>query len=288
MIYDNSSIQAYKDCHERYRLRFIEALVKRTDGLESHDINFGSATHAALEAHYKGQSVDQAKSVFEAEYGVQLDLEDKAKTLENGLNMIEAYIKHYASEDKSFEVLEVEQPDEVELAPGIKFVVKRDTVIRQQGCIYVLEHKSTKKSLTFDYWQQFEPNSQLSAQTYSCIKKYGECSGVIVNALQVGHRERAYKGEPAGAYFKFQRQVFNRTKEQVEAWRQDTLGWIAKIEANRVGAKDLSWLKNEGQCRFCSFKEVCITLADEQIIESLFDRVENPYAYIGEINGKAD
>ena len=38
----------------------------------------------------------------------------------------------------------------------------------------------------------------------------------IVNALKVGFRQRAYKGEPAGFHCEFQRQIFNRNKDQVE------------------------------------------------------------------------
>ena len=275
MKYDNSSLQQFKDCPERYRLRFIERLHKREEGIESHDKNFGKAIHAGLEAHYTGKSYKEA---FEKDYGIQLDIEDKAKTLENGLLGLQEYVKFYEREDKEFEVLEVEQPDEIELVPGIKFIVKRDMVIKLQGCVYVMEHKTTKKSLGWDYWGQFEPNSQITAQTYSCQLKYGECSGVIVNVLQFGHRERAYKGEPAGAYHKFQRQVFNRTKEQCEAWRQDTIKWIDKI--NKCSEDRDIWNKNEGQCRYCSYKEVCNSLCDEQIVEQLYERIENPFSYL--------
>lgn len=281
MVIDNSSLQTYKDCPEKYRLKFIERLSKREDGIESHDVSFGKAVHAGLEAWYKTHSKVNMLSEFTREYGVQLDLEDKAKTLANGIAMLEGYVLHYATEDKQFEILEVEEPCEVELAPGIKFIVKRDMAVRLQGCVYVVEHKTTKKSMAWDYWGQFEPNAQVTGQTYSCIQKYGECSGVIVNAMQVGHRERMYKGEPAGAYFKFQRQVFNRTKEQCEAWRIDTLRWIDKVNAaSSNNTSNDSWTKNEGQCRYCTFKEVCNSLADEQIIDQLYEKVSNPFSYL--------
>ena len=182
MKYDNSSLQSFKDCPEQYRLRYVLGLKKREEGLENHDKNLGKAIHKGLEAYYKGAKITYINQ-FEDEYGVQLDIEDKAKTLENGKLLLNKYVEFYKEQDKQFEVLEVEQPDSVKVGE-VDFIVKRDMVIRQQGCIYVMEHKTTKKNLnSWDYWGQFEPNSQVTAQTYSCQKKYGECSGVIINTL---------------------------------------------------------------------------------------------------------
>jgi hypothetical protein len=275
--FDNSSLQAFKDCPERYRLKYVLGLKKREEGIENHDINFGKAIHKGLEAHYKGKDYREA---FTSEYGIQLDIEDKAKTYEHGLLLLDKYIEFYNEQDKLFEILEVEQPDLIKVGE-FDFIVKRDMVIKQQGCIYVLEHKTTKKSLnSWDYWGQFEPNSQVTAQTYSCMKKYGECSGVIINAMQVGFRERAYKGEPAGFHCSFQRQMFNRTKEQCGDWYEQHIEWLERLRDNKEFVPNSTWLKNEGQCRYCNMKEICNSLADEQIIEQLYERLDNPFSYL--------
>ena len=280
MVYDNSKLQTFKDCPEKYRLKNILGLKKREEGHEEHDKNFGKAIHAGLELHYKGKSLDEIKEAFSKDYMVQLNEEDKAKTQENGLTLLEAYIKHYTQEDKKWTIKAVEVADTFEIAPGLPFMVKIDLVVEQQGCIYFVDHKTTGKAFNWTYWGQFEPNPQITAYTAYCQSKFGECSGGIINALQLGLRQRAYKGEPPGFHFEFQRQLFNRNRQQVEAWKQDTLYWIKHIEQEQKGnGNNDTWRKNEGQCRFCSFKEICISCADEQIIEQLYE-VTNPNDYL--------
>lgn len=278
MSYDNSKLQTFKNCPEQYRLKYLLGLKKREEGVDEHDKNFGKAIHSGLEAHYKGQSIEELMERFKAEYPEQLSDEDKAKTQENGLVLLEAYIKHYENEDKAWTIKAVEVADTFKIADGIEFVVKIDLVVEQQGCIYFVDHKTTGKSLTYQYWNQFEPNAQITAYTAYCQAKYGECSGGIINALQLGYRQRAYKGEPAGFHYAFQRQLFNRNREQVEAWKLDSKLWIMQMNET-AQMKDTVWMKNEGQCRFCSFKEVCISCGDEEIMEQLYERV-NPNEYL--------
>ncbi len=274
---DNSQMQTFKDCEERYRLTYLEALSKREEGVTEHHRNFGKAIHAGLETYYKGGQAQDAIRAFRQAYPENLDPEDKAKTVENGQTILAEYIKHYAAQDAGWEVLDVEKPY-VGSIFGREFLVKKDMVVKQQGCIYAVEHKTTGKAFNWDYWNQFEPNSQISAQVWSTIQQYGECSGVIVNSLRFGHRQRVYKGEPAGFYWEFQRQVFNRNQEQVKAWLEDITSWTARLEETRLAPLGQVWLKNEGQCRYCSFKEVCISCNDEQIKEQLYERYD-PLAY---------
>ena len=299
MAYDNSQLQTYKDCPERYRLKYLEELRKMDSGVEEHDREFGSAVHKGLEAHYKGLGLEKVKEVFSQAYPLQLNEEDKAKTLDNGITLLTEYAERYKEEDKGFELIQNEVVDEFEIAPGITFLVKVDLVVRKQGCMYALDHKTTKKSFGWDYWGQFEPNPQVTAQTAYVQAKWGECSVVIINGLSLGWIDKPkllplsaeaearqyskvekkyskYYGEEmwyvSGFHCEFQRQLFNRNKSQVEAWKQDTVHWIEKVKAHRETIGSGVWPKNEGQCRFCSYKEVCISFADEQVIEQLYER----------------
>lgn len=273
--YDNSQLQTFKDCPERYRLKYVEQLRKRDSAQEEHDREYGSAIHKGLEVIYNRGTLKEAQDAFAKMYPLQLNEEDKAKTLENGLTLLADYVEHYKAEDTQFEVLQNEKKDEFELAPGVPFIVKVDLVVKKQGCIYALDHKTTKKSFGWDYWGQYDPNPQITAQTAYVQARFGECSGVIINALSFGFRTRAYKGEPAGFHCSFQRQLFNRNKQQVDAWKKDQLKWIKKFDIERALEAEASdggvWTKNEGQCRFCSYKESCISCNDEQIKEQLFE-----------------
>ncbi len=278
--YDNSQLQQYKNCPESYRLKYVEQLKKRDLGRGEHDREFGSAVHKGLEVFYKGGTLVEMKDAFSKLYPLQLNEDDKAKTLDNGLVLLEDYEKHYRSEDSSLEVLAVEVADEFEIGDGFKFKVKLDTVVRKQGCIYSLEHKTTKKNFGWDYWGQFEPNSQITAQTAYIQARWGECSGVIVNGLSLGYRTRMYKGEPAGFHCEFQRQLFNRNREQVSSWKLDQIKWIKHLELAKQGTTQ-PWAKNEGQCRFCSYKEICVSCNDEQVTDQLFEK-HDATAYLKE------
>lgn len=288
IVYDNSKLQTYKNCPEQYRLKNILGLQKIQEGMEEHDRNFGKAIHSGLEALYKGASIEEAKAKFASEYPVSQNVDDLAKTTENGQVLLEAYAKHYEHEDKAWTIKAVEVADTFELAPGVPFTVKIDLVVEQQGCIYFVDHKTTGKTFNYQYWTQFDPNSQITGYTAYCQAKYGECSGGIINGLQLGFRQRAYKGEPAGFHYSFQRQLFNRNRAQVEAWKQDTLAWVREIDSNNHGnfpvlSKEGVWRKNEGQCRFCSYKEICISSCDTQIIEQLYTVID-PNEYLNQAN----
>ena len=279
--YDNSQLQTYKDCPERYRLKYVLGLSKREEEKEEHSRNFGKAIHAALERRYKGASWDEIKGAFTQNYPEQLDVRDLARTQENGITLLEAYINHYQAEDKTIKILAVEVADTFMLPNGLLFMVKIDLIIEKQGLILFMDHKTTGKSLNWTYWEQFEPNSQITAYSAYCLDKYKECSGGISNAMRFGYRQRMYKGEPAGFYWDFQRQVFSRNHTQIKAWVKDTMGWIDKIEKSKAGGIDEPWSKNEGQCLYCSYKPVCIGCGDAQIIDNYYEKGD-PFEYLKE------
>lgn len=290
-VYDNSQLQAYKDCPERYRLKYIEAVQKRTSGEEDHHRNFGRGIHAALEMYYKHVkagtvlTTKEYHAAFTDIYPVSMKEDDLAKSPEGGVLLLDAYINHYDQQDRDLEILAVEVTDSFPIGKredgtDILFTIKLDSVVKKQGCIYSMEHKTTGKSFSYGYWGQYDPNSQMTAQSAYCLWKYGECSGVIVNALRFGHRQRAYKGEPAGFYQEFQRNVINRNKVQIADWKRDQVEWIMKIERDReLTMPGMAFNKNEGQCGYCNFKEVCISVNDQQIIEQLYEK-HDPQAYL--------
>ena len=284
MTYDNSRLQQFKNCPESYRLKYVEKLRKREEGATEHDRNFGSAIHAGLETHYKGGNKADVREAFILGYPEQLNPDDMAKTQANGIILLDAYAKHYEKEDKGWTIKAVEVKDTFTVG-NVTFTVKIDLVVEQQGCIYFVDHKTTGKAFNWTYWQQFEPNSQITAYTAYCIAKYGECSGGIINGIQLGHRKNKYMGEPAGFHYSFQRQLFNRNRQQVEAWKTDQLKWVKKFALEVELEKEMSdggvWTKNEGQCRFCSYQAICISCNDDQIKEQLYE-VHDAEAYLTE------
>lgn len=286
LIADNSQLQEFKNCQYRYWLHYGLGLAKRKEGEESHDRNFGSAIHLGLETYYRGGEWEKVRDSFVKSYPDQLQADDLAKTQENGITILQAYIEHYREQDKRFKILACEETDTFEIAPGIRFKVKIDLIVEnlEQGGIYVMDHKTTGKGFDFRYWSQFEPNSQLTGYVAYAKFRFGACSGAYINGIRLGHRQRAYKGEPAGFYYEFQRQLFNRNQTQIENWKRDVLLWVKQMAQAKVDG----YGKNMGQCNnFCSYKPVCMAEwnpldeADMDCINIQYEKV-NPFAYLEE------
>lgn len=305
MKIDNSQLNTYKNCPEQYRLKYIEQLRKRQLGEESHDKEFGGAIHAGIEQLYLGRGVEAAKRAFTERYGQSLMVADKAKTPENGLRVIESYAGRWLGEDANLQkTLAVEVTDNF-MVGGVEHIVKIDRVFEQQGNIYFMDHKTTGKTLSPYYWGQFEPNSQITAYTAYCQEKYGDCAGGLINAISVTWRDKAklfqvgdkeadnysikevkyskyYKSDmvyASGLKVDFKREIFNRTRQQVKDWREQTEEWCQRLAKDK--ACQGTWLKNEGGCYWCEYKDICNSLADEQIIEAVYEK-HNATEYLNE------
>ena len=281
-VLDWSQVSTYRNCPLSYYFKYELGIRRQTDGEESHDRNYGKAIHAALEAYYIGKKQEECVGKFKESYPVQLDSEDLAKTRENGELLLAGYFKRYKDDFSKYKVVDVEKRLDFEIE-GVRFCAKVDTVVEniKYGGIYSLEHKTTGKTLTYDYWGQYEPNHQLNFQTKAIEANYGQCSGVIIDAMSFGFRKRAYKGEEAGFHMNFERQEFNINKAQQEIWKASTLATVEELKVSR-GAS--SWPMNTTQCRFCSCKEICKAgwtwPEDKDLILLSYEVMENHLHYL--------
>lgn len=256
MKLSDSKLQTYKDCQLKYFYKYECRLEVAEEAEASHDRAFGDGIHKALEALYKGESMDGAIKAFRERYPKQLDIEDLAKTPENGEKLIRAYWDTYKAQLPDWNILSVEELAEAELVNGLTFRVKLDLVAenKKYGGVYGFDWKTTGKKLDYAYWGQWSPSSQVSAYTEYINKKYGGCSGFYIDAMSFGHRQRMYKGEPAGFHYRLERQMFNRTPEQIEDWKRSE-EWVARqIEESVKGQR---FGMNTSACRFCEFKPIC-------------------------------
>lgn len=260
MSYSHSYIQTFKTCPLQCFFSNELKLEKIDEDKTEHHLRFGSAGHKALKALYLGDSLENAKKEFKEEYSKQLDEEDQAKTSENWMKVLEAYCKKQLKEDlMNWKVISVEEKDAFNYAEEDSFTLMLDLVMenKQYGGIYGFDHKivgGKKATLSFEFWNQFEPNSQVTKYYSYITKKYGDCSGFYINAFGMGYRSRAYKGEPAGFWFRLGRQMFNRNQAQLELEEKDTAYWIKRIEDCKSSGY---WGANTESCRWCSFRPVC-------------------------------
>ena len=93
--YSYSQIQKYATCPTLYKFRYVDQLVPLA-GEDSHDLRYGRAVDAALNAYYMGsREVDEAQAAFataypESEYPATLPYWSPGKTFQNGLNALAA------------------------------------------------------------------------------------------------------------------------------------------------------------------------------------------------------
>ena len=127
-----------------------------------------------------------------------------------------------------------------------------------------------------NFFNSFDPNSQVSGYSYYCKEKYGRCSGFIPVGMFVGYRQKAYKGEPAGFHCEFDHTIINRTEDQLDDWLMTTLMWVSRLK------NDIEFPKDESAChsyRGCGFKELCLSCNDQSVRESLYERYD-PFEYL--------
>jgi hypothetical protein len=284
MQIDNSQLQTYKDCPRHYYNKFILKLKKISYDERELDKDFGKCIHKALAILYEIKDLEKVKKWWIGNFhGLQ---NEKCKTPANGLQLLEWYRNYYSDtknelSDTHLTTLGIEIKDEFELDKDITYIVKIDRIVNSQAGIWIMEHKTTTM-IPNNYFYQFDPNSQVSGYCYYCKLKYEQCSGLIVNAMSMGHRERSYKGEPAGFHAKFVREIINRNNEQLTDWLINTRIWIRKLQK---AIEDNIFPRNESAChqfRGCAFKELCISCDDEQIKNELYEIDPDPLKYLNE------
>lgn len=271
---DTSQLNTFLQCPKKYYLKYIKCLAKIKYDDRDIDREWGKCVHKGLEHYYKGEK----EKVMTAFMGFQEIEGQKVKTKDNGLKVLQEYISNYATQDKDWEILDVEINDTF-MIHNIEYTVKIDLVVKDRNNIYCVDHKTSSSKSKFRFFSSFDPNMQVSAYCAYAEKKYGQCSGFIPNGIFVGHRERKWKGEPAGFHCSFQRTIVNRYPEQLRDFEKnvDAILYIMK-QCRNSG----SWIKNEEACtnyRGCEMKELCISCDDLEIQESLYSIVD-PFEYL--------
>jgi len=249
--YSNSYLQRFRDCPLACFYQYELRLRKRDEGV-LHHMEYSRAFHEALRHLYLGDTLQAAQQAFLDGYPRQLDESDLAKTRHNGVTALAQYASRWREEDRRYKVLSVETLEHAEDG----FVVKLDLVLQELATeqIYNMDHKVTGAYLNYDYWSKFEPNSQMCEYNRWTKERYGYCDGFIVNAIALRYRQRAYKGEPAGVWFAFERQTFNVNPSQMQADLDSRRYWVDRVEHAKATAQ---WGMNTGACKFCEYRDLC-------------------------------
>ncbi len=123
-----------------------------------------------------------------------------------------------------------------------------DGLVNFQGDVYVLERKTTKKTLKSWFFKEFSPNVQISTYALAADLMYQtlDVRGVIVEAMQT-----------AVGFSRYLRQPIKRTPEQREEFLTEVIHYIKQAEGY---AESGVYPKNESACMMyggCAFQKIC-------------------------------
>lgn len=268
-------------CPFKYFLKFKNGIVKIDNIAKGFDLEFGQRVHSGLEYIYTliAKLPQEQKAIDSFFDGYEHPEDEKDKTKNGGVKLITDYTnKWFEMDKKTMEILDIENILEIDI-DNHKYLVKLDTAVKVNGNIYSLEHKTTSQ-IKYNYFDQYNLDCQITAQSAALSQKYGACSGVIINAMSVKNYVRKTKDKEPGLHTEFQRRIQNRNRHQVEDFKQNVKSWIKDIERCE---EDEFWRKacNSQSCsgyRGCPYSNICETSVgmeiDEQILDTMYTVVD--------------
>lgn len=285
-FYDNTALSAYKDCPRKFQLR--HRLNWRSEGV-SLPLTFGLAWHEAMDVVWQyvhkipqKELPDFALAKFLESWEAQgmksqLSIEEIDKLSPRipsvAHEMLHGYINARLPILTQAELIAVEQPFAVPLPESqVWYVGRLDKIVRYNGQLLVLEHKTTteyKKDGGFKtaYVESWFSDSQVKGYQFGGALFFPGLKQVWVDAALV-HKQ-------AHNFFRFI--PVEHSAPLLQEWIEGTRDWVNRIKADTARGY---FPKNENSCMGkygpCPFLDICRTTADPWNLK------EPPPGYIAE------
>lgn len=300
--WDSTSLGWLKECPRKYQYHMIEGWVGRG---ESVHLEFGILYHEALDLYEKrrydpGASHDEALVLvvrhiltetwrdgkpWRASKNLSSDDKTSLKCREHLVRTIVWYLdkfrddpaKTMMSSDSGKPLIELHFHFEIDFGYGIEPSYSTpyslcgylDRVVSFQDQPFVMDRKTTTTTLGSYYFEQYEPDNQMSLYTVaSQVAFHTPVKGVIVDAAQI-----------AVGFSRFVRSFIFKTPDQIDEWMKDLKFWLRQAE---IYAEAGYWPQNDKSCHKyggCVFREICSKSPSvrDKFLESSFERREwNP------------
>jgi hypothetical protein len=277
--WDSTSLGALKQCPRYYEYTMIQGWSSKE---ESVHLRFGIEYHQALndyeQCRQAGEDHDDAlhstiRVLLERCDGWRPD--HKTKNLPNLVRSVIWYCDHFQNDPATTVLqsdgrlaLELSFQFELDWGPQQGFYMADnlpdkaadhltqqpfllcghlDRVVEFGGELYVMDRKTTSTTPGEFYFNQFNPNNQMSIYSLAAQVVVGSpVKGIIIDTAQIGV-----------GFSRFTRGFTYRTKEQLEEWLFDLRNWLHAAE---MMATAEHWPMNDTACdKFggCRFREVC-------------------------------
>lgn len=272
--WDSTSLGYLKVCPRLYQYTILEGW---TSSMESIDLRFGGEYHTALQDYELNRAAGSSHEIalqntiaLLHERTVDYSPEDdgprsRYKSRANLFQLVIDYLDQYGDNDPAVTYIRADGKPAVELSfkfsldygPNWQRQVNDqpyllcghlDRVVTLNSALLVMDYKTTTKTLSERYFDQWEPNNQMSLYTLAGRIILGApIRGVVISAAQL------LLEEP----HRFVRGFTYRVQDQLDEWLSD-LSILLRL--NEAYAANNYWPMNDMSCdKFggCRFREIC-------------------------------
>src|SRR5262245_51945767 len=265
--WDSTSLGWLKECPRKYQYHMIEGRRSRHESIHlTWGIIYHDAFHyyelAVLTLGHEKALIETIRKALCATWiagrpwraAKDLPTDDKAslKNREFLIRSIIWYLDKYRDDPAKTKIHPeirpmVELHFQFEITPPYSLCGYLDRVVEFQGETFVTDRKSTTSTLGSYYFEQYDPDNQMSLYTVaSQVAFHPPVKGVIIDATQV-----------ASGFSRFVRSFIFKTPDQLDEWMYDLGFWLNQAEAY---AKAGYWPQNDKSCHKyggCVFREIC-------------------------------
>lgn len=257
-VWDATSLTLADTCLRKYEYKMIHGWQHPNKSVH---LIFGGLYATALEHFYKhvalGHTSQEALCLvvhealinsWDAAAGAPIAFDHNAKTRENLIRTIVWYVDQFENESISVVHLKNGKPA-VELSftlpvdDGLLFAGHIDRLVEYTGDKYVMDQKTTGSTITTNYFNNFNPDIQMSMYTFAGRMIYDiPVRGVIIDAAQINV-----------GFTRFERGFTFRSDGQLDEWYHESLATIRRAQgATRAGffPKNTTACGNYGGCEF--------------------------------------
>lgn len=233
-LMDSTKLKSYIECPRQFFFRYV---LGWTQDMPNHHLAYGTCLHKALATlmcnGLNSESLASSIAVFQEEYRklypnfTDLEEELAPKNIGNGTRLLYQYVQNYQFRDK-FDVLHVEVAGSVPVCddPPRELYFRLDTVCRENGTLFVLEHKPTSY-MPSNWAEQWQLDNQIFAYIHALyyhFKTEAPIRGVVVNGMTICNPPKLKKdgGQYANARdTEFTRVTVDKSFDMLESWLWD-------------------------------------------------------------------
>lgn len=271
--WDATSLSSAEKCPRYYQYKHIEGWQPRQKSVH---LLFGGHFATALEHYYKHRALgldrDEALELVVGEAleatwegreragdmlyevpgtGHPWNSGDPVKTRETLIRSIIWYVDHFANDPIKVVVQDgvplVERSFSLNVDNGYVFSGHLDRVVEYSGDPYVMDQKTTKSTIASNYFNNFNPDIQMSMYTFAGrVVFHLPVKGVIIDAVQI-----------AVGFTRFERGFTFRQESQLNEWYDDMM---ALIEVTRQYTLERYFPMRRSSCfnyGGCEFRHIC-------------------------------